>query len=603
MDMDLKDEIIDNISEGIVAIDDNSRISIMNKKAKEIFGIFQNNPIGHDEGQLDAGDIIIIGDNCLGYDDGGICEEDFKTLGIKEKFNPGIALIYIGIMGEGGEYELNSSMDRKISLCRKLRGKTIEVYIDFSSRVINIDIDGISFPYNYIKGAGHIVILDKHDMGLKFFQAKGYSIRKEELKLILKGNRYLEKIKGIQSVIDPCGMKLTEVLGRAVTIDMMLAASRTGKSSYENRYDEINGRPVRCSVFSADNKAACLKVEDLSELKRMTDERDELLEKLNVIQDEIYNPFDRIKGVSTSIRQTISYAKRAAVSDSTILILGESGTGKSILAEAIHRCSPRRSKRFVEINCGAIPDNLLESELFGYEQGAFTGADKKGKMGLLEYAYGGTVFLDEITEMPLNLQVKMLHVIQNRKVLPVGANEYRDIDVRFICASNRNIKQMVENGTFREDLYYRINVMPIAMPPLRDRKEDMPYLCEEIITRLCAEAKMPIKKLSRSAFNKLSAYSYPGNIRELENILERALYVSEAQTILPEDILLSSDETITVGNLKDILEAAEKKAIISALKIYKGDRQLAMKTLQIGKTSFYDKIKKYNIPLDSAYAE
>jgi transcriptional regulator with PAS, ATPase and Fis domain len=304
-----------------------------------------------------------------------------------------------------------------------------------------------------------------------------------------------------------------------------------------------------------------------------------------------------INGESRRMKEVLSYAKKAALSSLTILILGESGTGKSLIAKAIHEYSKRREKRFVEINCGALSENLLESELFGYVPGAFTGANREGKKGLIEFADGGTVFLDEISEMPVNLQVKLLHVIQEKKITPVGGTSPIFVDVRFICASNKDIMKMVSAGGFREDLYYRINVMPLKMPALKERKEDLHSICQNIISRICKREGFQYKILSNEAFKVLYEYDFPGNIRELENTLERALSMSEGEYIMEEDILLPHFNTDAPKSLSEIIANAEKNAIINCLKQYNGDKQKVMEALDIKKTAFYEKVKRYNIDL------
>jgi transcriptional regulator with PAS, ATPase and Fis domain len=368
---------------------------------------------------------------------------------------------------------------------------------------------------------------------------------------------------------------------------------------YINRYDDINGRPVVCSIYPLESieedLGAFIKFEDLSNLKEIIEERDSILKKLYEIEDGVQDPFNRLLGESDKIKEVKRYSKKAALTSSNILILGESGTGKSLLASMIHNYSSRCKNKFVEINCGALTESLLESELFGYVAGAFTGAKKEGKKGLIEYAEGGTLFLDELSEMPLNIQVKLLHVIQNRRFIPVGGTEQISVDVRIICASNRDLKKMIEEGSFREDLFYRINVVPIMLPPIRERKEDLHYLIPIIIQNLCRRGGHRYRILSNEAFNKLYSYGFPGNVRELENILERGLNLSEGEYITEEDILIGAQRLENVKPLNQILEETERKTIVNYMKKFDGDKLKVMEALEIKKTSFYDKLKKYNI--------
>lgn len=594
--------IMENISEGIIGIDKEKKINIINKRAKEIFGITYNQIIGHAEGEISQGDIVIIGDNALGLDDGGMDQGDLELLGVREVIPKGASFVYIGRFPGKGDYKYSSGVGNGIlSISKNIDGIEISSQVDILQRKITIRVGEKEFPYNFIKSVGHIVILDKDSLEAKFYQSKGYSVRKEDLKNILNGKRYLEKITNEPMEFEVINKNITEVLGNSKSIEMLLKSSDYNTKSYNNIYDEINGRPVRCSIFpvniNGSNQGAVLKVEDLSEVKKIIDEKDEILKKLFEIEDRVYDPFNVINGESMVMKELIRYAKKAALSSLTILIMGESGTGKSLMAKAIHEYSKRRKKKFIEINCGALSENLLESELFGYVPGAFTGANREGKKGLIEYADGGTVFLDEISEMPVKLQVKLLHVIQDKKVIPVGGTAPIHVDTRFICASNKNLVEMVSRGDFREDLYYRVNVIPLKMPSLRERKEDLHSLCRSILSRICRREGIQHKILSNEAFKVLYEYDFPGNIRELENTLERALSISEGQYIMEEDILLPHPITESPKNLSEILAAAERNAIINCLKQFNGDRQKAMEVLNIKKTAFYEKVKKYNIDI------
>jgi two-component system response regulator PilR (NtrC family) len=225
-------------------------------------------------------------------------------------------------------------------------------------------------------------------------------------------------------------------------------------------------------------------------------------------------------GISDSIRRIQALIGKYAVADATVLITGESGTGKEVAARLIHRYSARGGGPFVAVNCGALPENLLESELFGFEKGSFTGASAT-KRGLFEEAKGGIIFLDEIGEMPVALQVKLLRVLQELKVRRIGSSEERPVDVRVICATNRNIKELAENGTFRQDLYYRLNILHLELPPLRERLEDLPSFVSHFLSKACKRQGKPTMTLTQDAMEMLSAYSFPGNVRELENIMER----------------------------------------------------------------------------------
>ena len=315
---------------------------------------------------------------------------------------------------------------------------------------------------------------------------------------------------------------------------------------------------------------------------------------------------ERLIGSSEAMVRIKEIISRIGKTPATVLITGESGTGKEVVAREIHRTSVRNSGPFVAINIGGVPEQLLESELFGYEKGAFTGAVQR-KIGLFEVASGGTLFLDEIGDMPLALQVKLLRVLQDRKITRLGGTSPLPIDVRIIAATNRQIEDQVREGAFREDLFYRLNVVRIEIPPLRERLEDITVLTAKIIAKLNREMGVSITGVSEDAFDALKAYQYPGNVRELENILERAVIFAETDEICSADLELrgvvlhemperdtqgiidSPIETDEPQTLKDI----EMRAIIKALHRWEGNRTHAAEELGISRRTLINKIAEY----------
>ena len=249
--------------------------------------------------------------------------------------------------------------------------------------------------------------------------------------------------------------------------------------------------------------------------------------------------FDNLIGRSAAMREIFATMNRVAPTRATVLLAGESGVGKDMIARAIHQHSPRADRPFVKINCTAIPENLMESELFGYEKGAFTGANIT-KPGKFEQADTGTVFLDEIGDVPASIQVKLLRILQEREFERLGSNKTRHIDVRVLAATNVDLRAALEQGTFREDLYYRLNVLPINIPPLRERKEDIPFLAEHFVKKLAKDMGGRIESISEAAIQKLLQYHWPGNVRELENVIERSMVLSTGTVLEPEDIRLDT---------------------------------------------------------------
>lgn len=338
----------------------------------------------------------------------------------------------------------------------------------------------------------------------------------------------------------------------------------------------------------------------IEDLKRSTNMIKDLSNKYGQVTQSKYG-FENIIGLSAAVKECINTAKMAARSSSTVLILGESGTGKEVFANAIHNASSRRDFPFIAINCAAIPETLLESELFGYSKGAFTGA-VKDKIGKFSLAHSGTLFLDEIGDMNLLLQAKLLRVLQQREFEPLGCNRTVSIDVRVIAATNRNLKQLVREGKFREDLYYRLSVVEILLPPLRERIEDLALLSDYIITTLNRKLGRKVVGLSPDAKSALNRYNWPGNIREMENVLERIMVSTDKELITLKDLEPHIALGTNLPSSSDIylmpLDRMEKIMIERALDKYgntvEGKKQ-ASEFLNISLATLYNKIRKYNI--------
>lgn len=307
---------------------------------------------------------------------------------------------------------------------------------------------------------------------------------------------------------------------------------------------------------------------------------------------------------SEKMYEIVNYAKRIAHVDSTILISGESGAGKEVLARYIHEISPRKEGPFVTVNCSAIPESLIESELFGYEPGSFTGARKEGKIGLLEAANHGTIFLDEVSEIPLHQQVKLLQVLQDKKLVRIGSTRETSLNIRFIAATNKNILEMVKLAKFREDLYYRLNVIPVSIPPLRERREDIPLLCQHFLHSF-NKIYNRNKQITREALLTMMKYSWPGNVRELENTVERLVVTVETNLIelgdLPEFIRtpLLTEKKVIVNDIMPLKEAVvilEKEILSLAAEKY-GSLSKSAKILGVDQSTVFRKMRRYSIEM------
>lgn len=354
-------------------------------------------------------------------------------------------------------------------------------------------------------------------------------------------------------------------------------------------------------------------MKDISEVTHLQGELMKYRHNVSELQEKLDRKnFVKLESNSIEMQKAVQLAKKVSDTDATIILYGESGVGKEIFAQAIHEASSRSNQAFMAINMATIPESLFESEMFGYEEGSFTGSKKGGKKGLLELANKGTLFLDEIGEMSLNTQSKLLRVIQERKYQKVGGTTLQSVDVRIICATHRHLKEMIKKGEFREDLYYRLNVVPIHIPPLRNRKEDLEYLSKNILNELCLKYGKHVL-IDEEVLDWMKRYNWPGNVRELSNVLERMIAVCMKPYItledIPETLIFESpsisdsihlednsseNQQETLLPLRDILEKPEREYIEFVIRKSKSKTE-AIKTLGLSRKAFYAKLKKYQI--------
>jgi two-component system response regulator GlrR len=360
-----------------------------------------------------------------------------------------------------------------------------------------------------------------------------------------------------------------------------------------------------------DHRDLLLQIERAVENRRLTVE----VKRLKELLEERYD-FQNIVARSEKMQKVLEVVSRIAKTDSTVYIRGESGTGKELIAKAIHLASERKNKPFVAINCAALPETLLESELFGHEKGAFTGAIRSTK-GLFTQAHEGTIFLDEIGDMPLSIQAKLLRVLQERQFYPVGSEKFIEVDVRVIVATQKDLEDQIKQGLFREDLFYRIHVIPISLPPLRERKEDIPPLVEHFLKKLSLQMKKEVKGLTPAAMQKLMLHQWPGNVRELENTIEYSMAMTK-QDMINENFILQTKGPISqetsktleeskedigkaprsreaLKTLKESKDNFEKEYLIHLLQISEGNVSKAAKLAGKYRADFYDLLKKHQI--------
>jgi len=432
------------------------------------------------------------------------------------------------------------------------------------------------------KAGYQVTIAENGEQGLAIQKKQPFPFVLCDLKMPkMDGLQFLDALNG--STPAP----VVIMMSAYATIDDAVEAMRSGA------YDFIT-KPFKTAEI-------LLVLEKAAEHQALQEENIRLREQVKRLESSTSDSFQEIIAHSKRMCSLLTLTKKVAAYDTTVLVTGESGTGKELIARGIHHNSNRKSKPFIAVNCGSIPENLLESEFFGYIKGAFTGADKDHK-GLFEEASAGTLFLDEIGELPQGLQVKLLRVLQEQEIRPVGSVKTRNIDTRVIAATAKNLEEQVTQGNFREDLFYRLNVITLQLPPLRERKEDIPYLCAHFLSILNKKMGLQIEEVTPKAMTVLLGRDWKGNIRELKNCLERAAIVAESKQICIQDLAPvqnrpSLDDPINeffgTFSLKQGKKIMEKKMIRQALETSKGNKSMAARMLEISYPSLLAKIKEY----------
>jgi DNA-binding NtrC family response regulator len=428
-----------------------------------------------------------------------------------------------------------------------------------------------------------------------------------------------------RTVAEDCGLKVVDVgtgeealeVMELSSVDILLTDLRLpGASGLEllrkvtvthpdiavvmlTQYGTIDSAVEATRLGAADYVTKPFRVEELRARLEQVTHGVELKRENRVLREQLRTGpgFGGLIGTSARMQRVYKMIEKVSLREHPVLILGESGTGKELVARSIHFSGPRKNKPFVPVDCSSLVPTLIESELFGYTKGAFTGA-LQTKQGLIESANGGTLFLDEIGDMPLEMQTKLLRALQQHEIKPVGSTDLKSINVRVVAATNRDLEAGIKNGTFRQDLFFRLNVVQIKLPPLRERKSDLPLLATSFLDRFSSEASAP-RELTEEAMGRLMAYEWPGNVRELENAIERAVALGSGPYVsvhdLPSNLQYPTSER-TPGKEEILpLEELERRAILSTLRQTGGDKQATARTLGIGKTTLYRKLKQYQI--------
>ncbi|MFC4077469.1 sigma-54 interaction domain-containing protein [Salinithrix halophila] len=425
--------------------------------------------------------------------------------------------------------------------------------------------------------------------------------------------------KGAEEIFS---VKHEEIFGSPITnffdpgMLEILETLKDGKSLYRHQHRPrsdlfvlINTKPIR---LNGEIIGAVASETDITSQVRLNQELFNASSKMHHLEREVAklkpspDPFDAIKGTSPAIQKAKERVEKIGSTGATVLITGESGVGKELFAKAVHDVRESPTSPFIPINCGAIPPSLFESELFGYEKGAFSGADQKGKKGKIELAQGGTLFLDEIGEMPYDMQVKLLRVLQEKKYFRVGGTRQIDADFRVVAATNKHLESLVKEGKFREDLYYRLNVITLRIPPLRERREDIIMLIHYFLNEFSLRHNRPLYGISPHIMQELIQYEWPGNIRELRNVIERLVIFATDGNIKREDLPFTSlpheseEPSVFLSEssmtLREELERHERKVILNTLKQEKGNKQSSAKKLGISRATLYNRIRKLGLP-------
>ncbi|MGN0658164.1 MAG: sigma 54-interacting transcriptional regulator [Emergencia sp.] len=600
--------LMDSMNQGIVYVDTDHKIQICNRRAREITGIIISAHASHDRGHLEEGDIVILADNKLGDDDGSLGAEELELLNIRDKdIRSGDMLVAAGVYGNKKiepvyKYVRGHQMNMPLKIDINYLGFHITAGIDMERKETVIQVNEGTYRLKYYFSVGNMVAIDGRTGSIKFFQAKGYSVRNEDAGNILRGHSWLSKTTE-DCDIDVTGRPFLEFFDESMLTRRLFAVLEGEAQPVRNQLYEINRRPFICNIVPWDeteNKGAFLMIRDAENLENLLNDRNEIIRQIEEKEDESQelnreypeDAFTGFAGKSAKAREVKYMAWKASQSRFNVIITGESGTGKSKLAREIHKIGMPDAP-FVEVNCNAIAPSLFESELFGYVGGAFTGAKSEGKIGFFEAADGGTIFLDEIGEIPLDIQVKLLHVLQNKIIYRVGSSRPVKVNVRVIAATNKNLEEEVALGHFRQDLFYRINVFPIEIPPIRERKADLYLLINQLLEQVCDMYGLEQKQFSGEALQKLVSYNWPGNVRELENAIERAVTLCDSNIIYPEHLKIGRGDI--PRTMREMLAREEERILEMTLLKFNGDKNKAMKELDMSRTVFYDKLKKYNI--------
>ena len=593
--MDILQSVMDSSSHAMFTMDRQGIVTHINRQAKERFGLFNHSIYSHPAGRLEPGDIVILGTSVMGADDGSLAPEDLAVLGIQDhRLHGGDMLAAVGVYQGAGVkpvYKYLRSGAAGLSLDVTFQGMPINVKI--TDREISVTVQDRVYTITYFICIGQMVVLDRRTKKVKFWEEKGYSARKEGIGSLLRGGSFIAKSP--EQEICVVGYHFREFFEGELFEEHLRQVLNGQSPGFADMAYEINGFALLASIMPIHDGGQVVGI--IVKFRNIEDIRTTIMERNTAIaaaERKFRESSERSLpgevgdallgcGSSAAMRAARRRAYKLSQMDCNIFITGEPGTGRTKMAQSIQRVQPRGGP-FVRADCSAIDPALLDAELFGREG---------GQPGLFREADGGTLLLDEVGEMPLSVQAKLLNAIRRGEVLPVGAARPVTVDVRLLAIAGPNLRDEVETGRFRQDLYYRLSAFSVEMPPLRDCREDIYLMANELMEQICQRYGMPEKSLSGEAFSKLINYDWPGNLRELENVLEGAAALSDSDIIYPEHIRLETEPA--VQTLRQHLRQEERRYIQQTLAQCGGDRQQAMKLLDVSRSVFYERLKEYGL--------
>lgn len=601
--MDILQKVIDSSSHAMFLTDLHGIVTHINAQAQERFGLAGQSSRSHGAGRLTPGDIVILADTAIGADDGELTPADLARIGIRErKLRSGDMVAAAGVYEKSGAAPVYKFLPGSDAATMRLDTTFcgVAVQVEIGAQEVTVTVDGAAYAIPYFLCIGQMIVLDGVTHQVKFWEERGYTAKKEGIGHLLRGGMFSAKSPGCQ--VDIVGRSYENFLEGPLFREHLCQVLEDRAPGYRNQVYEVNGYALVASILPMKEEGqvqgAIVKFRSIEDMRTTIRERNDAIRyaergyRASTLGDLRRSGFETLPGGSNAMASVKRYAYKLSQLDCSVLLTGESGTGKSHMAKAIQKVQPRKGP-FVQVDCSTIAPTLFESEMFGYVGGAFTGANARGKAGFFEEANGGTIFLDEIGELPLSIQAKLLNVIQNKTICRVGSTRPIQVDVRILAATNRDLKAEVAAGRFRADLYYRLSAFSLELPPLRDCQEDISLLIETLMDDIRRKYGMPDKCLSGEVFSKLMNYTWPGNIRELENVLERAVALSDSDIIYPEHIHLEHEPE--QATLRQQLQREEGRILRQTLQQCGGSRTQAMERLGVSKTVFYGKLKEHHI--------